>query len=203
MDRAFADPPPRRGLGWRASGGALRRPRRRGALGRFWRARDGATAIEGALSVSVLVIALAGLLGIVHTLYSADELGRAARAAARAVALLPAAPASVAALDEVACGAIRRELGLEASFDCAAAWTITIDAYATPEDLLAGTARGGDTALAGENGDMILVRIARSDPFSPLAWLTPDANAQDPDAEDDDVSMVAMAVARNERATTE
>ena len=133
---------------------------------------------------------------------TSDKLARAARAAARAVALLPAAPASESALDAVACRAVRSELGLGPDVACDERWTITIDAYPTPAALLAGAgggdmgvARGGDDPPAGENGDMILVRIGTRAPV-PLGWLLSDANA----ADDDPLRVVAIGVARNERA---
>lgn len=170
-------------------------------LTRFRRAQHGAVAIETALSISVLVLALAGLMGIVQSVYTTDQLGRAARAAARTIALLPDAPASQTALAARACEAIRRELHLDPDFDCAAQWAIAIDSYPTPEALLAGTAVG-EAAPGGGNGDMVLVRIGWSRVSSPLGWLAPDANA-DEGAGSPPVSMAVMGVARNERAEDE
>lgn len=195
-------PPPGRARG--PAGG-------RGAPSPSRRAQHGAAVLEGALSVSALVVALAILMGIIQTLYTSDKLARAARAAARAVALLPAAPASESALDAVVGRAIRRELDLDRDFNCRAIrrepdpdsdsncgeWTVTIGAYPTPAALLAGEARGGDAPPAGENGDMILVRIGWSRAPWPFEWLVSEANA------DGDtpvpVRMVATGVARNER----
>ncbi len=174
----------------------------RGARSPSRRAQRGAAVLEGALSVSVLVVALAILMGIIQTLYTSDKLARAARAAARAVALLPAAPASESALAAVACRAVRSELGLGPDVACGERWTIAINAYPTPAALLAGAgggdadvARGGDAPPAGENGDMILVRIGPRAPV-PLGWLLSEANA----ADDDPLRVVAIGVARNERA---
>ena len=163
-------------------------PGARGPLPRFRRAQRGTVAIEAALSLSVLVAALAGLMGIVQTTYKSDTLERAARAAARAVALEAEAPASASALDAVVCGAIKSELNLSSDFDCGAKWTITVDAYETPAALLAGTARSGDDAtIGGENGDMVLVRIR------------PLADEEDADTEDTD----GEESAQGEEATAE
>ena len=159
-------------------------------------------AIETALSISVLVLALAALMGIVQSVYTTDQLGRAARAAARTIALLPGAPASETVLQARACEAIRRELHLDPDVDCAARWAITIDSYPTPQALLAGTAGGEEAPPGGGNGDMVLVRIGWSRASSLLGWLASDANAEE-DAESPPVSMVVMGVARNERAAEE
>ena len=167
----------------------------KGVIGRFVRGQEGGVAIEVALSAFVLVLALAGLTGIVRDVYEADRLDRGARAAARAVALLGEAPATAAALETVACGAIRNELGLEAAFDCGASWTLAIDAFETPAALLAGTPRAGDdAAIGGEDGDMVRVRIAE---------LVEDADEdEDEDADDaasEPLDVLAEAVARNDR----
>ena len=170
----------------------------RGVTGRFVRGQEGGVAIEVALSAFVLVLALAGLTGIVRDVYEADRLDRGARAAARAVALLGEAPATAAALEAVACGAIRNELGFEAAFDCGASWTLAIDAFESPAALLAGTPRAGDdAAIGGEDGDMVRVRIAT---------LVEDAGGGDADEDEDaddaasePLDVLAEAVARNDR----
>ena len=117
----------------------------------FGRARRGSVAIETAVAVSVLVFALAGLIEILHSAYVSDKMSRAARAAARAVAVAPEATGSDA-LGNVACAAIRRELRLADDFDCGASWTLTVDTNLTPASL----ADGGETT----DGDMVRVRIA-------------------------------------------
>ena len=78
------------------------------------------------MAIAVLVVLFGGLMAIVHAAYTDDRMGRAARAAARAVALETDTSASQAALVGIACEAIRQELDLEADFDCATAWTVTI-----------------------------------------------------------------------------
>ena len=124
-----------------------------GAARAFGRARRGALAVETAVTISVLVFVFAGLMEIVHSAYVSDTMSRAARAAARAVALVPQDDASPGTLDTVACTAIRRELDLAEGFDCGTRWTLTVDTDLTPASMLAGG--------AGEaGGDMVVVRIA-------------------------------------------
>ena len=156
------------------------------ALRRFRREEHGATAIEITLATSLLVFVSAALMTfIANSLATEDRMARAAHAAARTIALLPSAPASTAALETVACGAIRSELGDE-SLDCAAQWTITISAYENPIALLEDTERSGG-AIGGENGDMVEVRIG-----PPSDAGTPDTGPS---------SVLAVGVARNERDT--
>ena len=203
-------PPPPRSLPRPPEASAVfargRRP-----LQRFRRGQRGVAVIEGALSVSVLVLTFAGLTGIVFKAYDSDELGRAARAAARQVALLASAPASASALEAVACGAIRRELDLPASFDCGTTWTITIDAYEDPSSLLGDTPRtGNDAVVGGENGDMVRVRIAalREDPDDgedaggdgPDGGEVTQSEEGGADGDAEPLVVLAMGIARNERA---
>ena len=158
-------------------------------------------AVEGAIAISVLVAAFASLMAIVQESYATDQMGRAARAVARAVAL-------DAQADH--CAAIRRELGLAASFDCASQWQITVDVGVSPSNL--STMLAGGTVNGTANGELILVRIgwkqeaSESDTDSELA----DANSVSGDSTDDStdpvdaqtdaspVPMVAMGVARSE-----
>ena len=173
----------------------------RSPLARFLCGQRGGVAIEAAFSSFVLVLAFAGLMGIVFQVYESDRTGRAARAAARAVALLADAPATTAALQAVACRAIRTELGLAATFDCGAEWTVAIDAFENPAALLAGTPRtGSDAVIGGEDRDMVRVRLAA------LVAEAGDADGEDEDDGDADggvtvpLDVLAEAVARNERA---
>ena len=64
----------------------------------FLRARSGVVAIESAMSITVLMVVFAGLVAIASAAYEDDRMGRAARAAARAVALVTDAPETAAAL---------------------------------------------------------------------------------------------------------
>ena len=98
---------------------------------------------------------------------------------------------------------MRSELRLDPDVACDERWSIHVDAYATPAELLANTARGEDGSPGGENGDMVLVRIDWA--WSPrlVGWLVSDANADDDDDDDDarlPLRAAAIGLARNERA---
>ena len=154
----------------------------------FWRARRGAVAIETAVAMSVLVLGFAGLMEIVHSAYVSDSMSRAARAAARAIALVPDAEAGSGTLGSVACGAIRRELDLVEGFDCGASWTLTVDTGLTPAAML----EGGSDGEAG--GDMVVVRIAwNREPWElgRLVALTEQEDGEPP-------RQIAVGVARQE-----
>lgn len=114
---------------------------------RWLRGEHGGVAVETALALCVLVLAVAGVMEIVSSAYASDRMGRAARTAARAIALDPGADY---------CAAIRRELRLDEEFDCDASWTVTVDrsvsAQALPATLKSDVTAGG--------GDLVLVRIA-------------------------------------------
>ena len=166
---------------------------RRGSWGRrpgvrgFWRGTRGGTVIESAISISILVISFAALAEIVHDAYEEDKLARAARAAARAIALDPAADA---------CAAIRRELDLADDFNCAGSWTVDrgISPATLPKPL--------DADVVAGTGDLVLVRIGwNRDPWS-FGRVVRDANAADDSGDDSDgtVPVVAMGVARCEFA---
>lgn len=116
----------------------------------------GAAAIETTLTVSVLVLVFAALMEIVHSAYVSDNMNRAARAAARAIALVPEAEASAGRIDSVACTAIRRELSLAEDFDCGSRWSLTVDTGLTPAAML----EGGSSADGEVGGGMVVVRIA-------------------------------------------
>ena len=128
----------------------------------------GAATIGAALSIAVLVTMFATLMGFVHRIYIEDRMERGARAGARAVSLLAAAPASRSALERIVCDAVRRELwpGLaEGEKDeCTERWTVEITAFATPRALGDDDARGTEGSPGGENEDMVLVRLTRPPP---------------------------------------
>ncbi len=181
-----------------------------GGLERFLRERRAASALSSAAAIGVLVIGLAATIEIVRSAWSTDRMARAARTAARAVALMPDAAANAAALEAVACQAIRRELRLTDGEGCDEAWTISVDIYESPSAMLAGTVRSGPDAVpGGENGDMVVVRIAWSR-TNPLAWFVPDTEAEADDGTDTDgktdaaesetIRTIVIGVARNERA---
>ena len=117
------------------------------------RGQRGSTTIEAAIGITLLVVSLGGLMESVGTVFDSDRMSRAARAAARSLALNPAADA---------CAAIRTELRLPADFVCTSKWTLDIDRDLAPSDLTATstdlTTLDPNSALAG-SGDMVLVRI--------------------------------------------
>ena len=115
-------------------------------------------AIETAITMLVLVAGLAVVMEIVHTSYTDDRMARAARAAARSLALDPTMDA---------CGPIRRELDLANDFDCAAAsWTLKVDRGVGIDVLPAPLEL--DAPLTPVSGDLVLVRIGRE---SELKWI--------------------------------
>ena len=135
---------------------------------RWLRGEHGGVAVETALALFVLVVAVAGVMEIVSNAYASDRMGRAARTAARAIALDPGADY---------CAEIRRELRLDEEFDCEESWTVTVDrgvsAQALPATLTSDVTAGG--------GDLVLVRIA----WSGSPWFSNEdqrtANAEDGD----------------------
>ena len=168
------------------------RPRRlsrptslRSAARHFRRRQRGSVAIESALGITILVISLAIVMEIVSAAYTSDQMSRAARAAARSLALNP--PANQNEADDTACASIIRELDLPADFVCnnnTAGWTINIDTDLVPEDL-PKTLDPGLGTVAG-NGDMVFVRIG---------W---DRDAFTLGDGDPAVPMVSMGLARSE-----
>ncbi len=155
----------------------------------FWRARRGGLAVETAVTVSMLILVFAGLMEVVHSAYVSDTMGRAARAAARAIALVPQDDARPGTLDTVACTAIRRELDLAESFNCGTHWTLTVDTDLTPAAMLAGGETGEDDA----EGDMVVVRIAWNE--EPWDFVRLVAAL---DGEEEAVQAMAIGVARRE-----
>ena len=160
-----------------------------GAARSFWRNRRGALSVETAVTIAMLVFVFAGLMEIVHSAYVSDTMERAARAAARAVALAPQDDARSGTLDTVACTAIRRELDLAESFDCGTHWTLTVDTDLTPAAMLAGGGGTGDEAA----GEMVVVRIAWSQEPWELGWLVAAL-----DEEEEALQAMAVGVARRE-----
>ena len=128
----------------------------------FRRDRRGSVAVETAISVSVLVMAFAGIMQIVHSAYVSDRMDRAARAATRAIALAP--EITGATLLERACDAIRRELDLEDSFDCKTKLTVTVETGVAST----GLAKGPDSEQDANTGELVVVRISWSGgPWNP------------------------------------
>ena len=112
----------------------------------------------------------------------ADRMGRAARAAARALAL-----------DQSNdwCAAVRRELHLDADFDCDAAWTVSIDHRVSPAALVDGAPPAViplDAPLTSGGGELVLVRIEWALAPWPVPNIVPVANAEPADDPGDEAS---------------
>ena len=140
-------------------------------------------AIESAIAVMFLIVGFAGVMEIVHAGYTHDRIARAARAAARTLALDPTVDA---------CAPIRRELDLEDDFDClTASWTLRVD-RGVAVDALPATL---DADATEGSGDMVLVRIG----WNRELWSS-DVFAQNADdaADAGTVSVVAIGLARCE-----
>ncbi len=140
----------------------------------FRRDRRGSVAVETAISVSVLVMAFAAIVQIVHSAYVSDRMGRAARAATRTIALAPQTTGT--SLVERACAAIRRELDLDDDFDCSTKLTVTVETGLASS----GLRTDGDTEQDQdtETGELVVVRIAWSGgPWNPGELLADDDEA--------------------------
>ena len=121
----------------------------------FRRSQYASVAIETAWALSMLVLAIAAFMEIAKERYAEDRMGRAARAAARAIALAPDAASAGTSLESIACAAIQRELDLDPNFDCGASWTLTVDGGLNPTELPGGPNEGSGTGV----GPLFLVRI--------------------------------------------
>ena len=152
----------------------------------FLHDRGAAAAVPTAITVSLLIVAFVGLMEIVHSAYAAERMARAARAAARAVALLPDRAASANTLQSVACAAIRSELALDAGFNCGTTWTLSVKGNIAPRTLLDAQASG--------SGDLVVVRIGWDRTPLQLGRLLGDSNGGQAAA----TREFAVAVARHE-----
>ena len=191
--RAFADcagardaDRPARGRG--GPHGTVRRLRR--AARGFLREKRASVAIEAAIAITVLVLGFGALMEIVRTSYADDRMGRAARAAARALALDPAADA---------CAAIRGELRLAGDFACStqssgaqsSGVSVRVDRGVNPTTLPATL----DAAATTGTGDMVLIRIGWTREPWRFGGILRDANAANATTT---VPMTAMGLARCE-----
>ena len=159
------------------------------AFWEFVKARRGAVAVVTALAISVLVFAFSGLAEIVRTTYVDDTMSRAARAAARAVALVPDSAAAPHILNSAACAAIQRELDLDAGFDCSAQWDLIVETGLTAKGLL--------DSSEDRDGDMVRVRIL----WDRLPWEFARLASEDDEGDEDEQAtgrVVATGVARRE-----
>lgn len=141
------------------------------------------------MAIGVLTIAFGGLVEIMRTAYVGDTMDRAARAAARAVALVPDTAATPDVLHSTACAAIRRELDLGPAFDCNTQWVLAVDTGLTAKGLLEDS--------EDRDGDMVRVRIQWDrQPWDIVHSLTNE------DGEDDELGrLIAIGVARGEPET--
>ena len=161
---------------------------RRG-VGGFWRSQSGSIAIEASLALAAMVAATAVLLEIVGALYEDDYMKRAARAAARSVALATASHGKAEDVTAIACQAIGRELGHGEDFPCELTWTLVVDTGLTPQDLLGGARPTSEERI----GDMVRVRIEWQ-----REGATLDGHGTDLDQPDEELRQVAVGVARAE-----
>ena len=153
---------------------------------RFPRGERGAVTLESALAIVALLGAFAIAMEIVHTCWAADRMGRAARAAARSLALdVHADP----------CAAVRRELAWSDDASCDRGMTIVVDPAVGPEGLPAEL----DGEAGAGTGDLVLVRIAWTRRLLPFG-----RDASDPEGDDDRPldpgSRVSFGIARCEPA---
>ena len=125
------------------------------APGSFLRGQHAGVALESVIAIAVLVTVCGSLMAITHAAYTDDRMGRAARAAAQAIALAPGGAATPAALESAACDAIRRELDLDAGFDCTDTWTVTVTTNLAASALASGAVANSD----GGAGEMVLIEI--------------------------------------------
>lgn len=154
------------------------------SLATFWRGRRGSVAVETAIAVSLLVIAFAGVMQIVHSAWVSDRMDRAARSAARAIAFTPGANAG--SLPGLACAAIRKELDLAEAFDCATTLSVEIENSLAPASLTESA--GSEHATPA--GELVRVRIVWSaGPWNPGILVQGD---------DADSRPVAIGIARLE-----
>ena len=127
-------------------------PRRRAA---------GGVLIETVIGIGLILSVAAGLLYIMQAGYARDQLHRAARAGARAVALMVAPAGTEDALNAAVCDAIRRELQLPDDAHCAERWTIDIAVYEDAQALRDGRPIAGGPEWGGGRGELVVVRLAQ------------------------------------------
>ena len=157
----------------------------------------GAAAIETALSVSILVVALAGLMQVVSTVFVDDQAERAARAAARALALDPGANPW---------GPVWHELYSDSDHPCTTdwaaselgacgSWTLAVKHGVSPAALTA--ALDPDLPAPTAGGELVLVGLSRQ-PASVAGVQSANANPGASRTVAELVGMEAIGVARRE-----
>ena len=148
---------------------------------RFARGQCAVAAIEAALGITVLAVTLAVLMEIVDEIYTSDQMARAARAAARALAIDAGADA---------CVAIRRELNRGDDFDCGTELTVQDYLEVTPEMLPATL----DAGAVGGGGELVLYTIAWEEPSWSFSAFLQGEGGQNAEPS----SRIVMGLARRE-----
>jgi hypothetical protein len=116
-----------------------------------------AASIEGVLSITMLVLMFASIMGIVSAFQLQSRVERAAWAIARANALALGPAASADHLTARVRAAVAAEVGVGLD---PARLVVTVTAYATPTDLQGGVSTGQPSAsLGGDADDMVVVRV--------------------------------------------
>ena len=137
---------------------AISRPRR------FAVQTRAGVSIEGVLSVSLLVAALASVLEIVHSMQTLNRVEQVAWAIARSNAVTPAPAANADELKTRNQDVIYSEVGRRLDPED---FQVTITAYATPSDLASGTSTGKPSAeLGGDPNELVYVRVRYNQPAS-------------------------------------
>ena len=181
----------RRGTVERKAAGKERRMR---TVKRFLSCRRGAVALESVLATIPLMLCLAGIFGIVQTIFAGDLLQRAAYRVARTNALAITTASDAASLESLVRQAITTEVGDWLDFELmmnaacpqpqegqqdAAEYCLsaTVQVYNSPSDMAATEddpngqlSQEDDAALGGGSGDMVVVRM-RLQPRSALGQL--------------------------------
>lgn len=169
----------------------------RAVLGRFFLGVRGAAAIETAFAVFVLVTAFAGVMQTVNTVFVDDQAGRAARAAARALALNPGTDPW---------GPIWEELYSNANHGCTTDWTAsnlgTCDGWtlAVARDVSPATLAatlGPNPSASTVDGNLVLIGLSRSPATIPGVGNA-NANSNTSRTAEDIVKMDSVGVARSE-----
>ena len=116
-----------------------------------------AVSLEGALSITVLVVALSWIIGIVSAYQLQNRVERAAWAIARANSLALGPAASADDLEARAWAAVAAEPGTDLDPD---RLDLVVTAYDRPTDLQGGVPSGrASEALGGDADDMVVVRV--------------------------------------------
>ncbi len=170
------------------------------AVAGFFRGVRGAAAVETVLSISVLVTAFALLMSFVSDFYAEDGLDRAARTAARSLAIKP---------DADPWEAVWQELDPNVDFTtCGTDWTAA--ALGTCDGLTLAVVKGvsaaalaaaidsGTPAPADPAGELVLVGLSRSSSGFIPGVANANANPPPNPSAGDVVRMDGIGVARSE-----